>query len=499
MTKENHKCPVKMAITDRANYINIMDYVKSRLIPGINAKKQRGEVFTPLSLINGMLDYLPNEVWSNPDLKWLDPANGIGNFPICVYYRLMKGLKSKIAKAQDRSRHIIENMLYMVELDPTNVEVSKSIFCERDDGAAINGNIHLGSFLEDGLISKINSHLERGKKWPVKFDVIMGNPPYNKGGVGKGGGVFWVEFVDKSIPLLNDNGILHFIHPKGWRKPYKDGDRKNNAGRVWYDFKRLGLLEYVNISDDPPKNFPKVDYYVWRKTTKPLNKLTIVENLFQKIYTISEIDISNLQFIPNLINDNSLDILNKMFSDRLSGNYFQIIRDQSFTPSTDKKSNSGIKIAVNPDGDGGYNLMKSNISEYPEFWNKKKIILTYISGSSSKQSKLYPVYYEEPIGLGNRLMYFLENNKKDGKILKSYFNSKLITFLLKITQFVDGQMGANEYKILNLLKIPQLTNPVTDKSIYEYYGLNKSNISLVDAVISNSNDKVQKIFQSVGS
>ena len=58
----------------------------------------------------------------------------------------------------------------------------------------INGNIHQGSFLEDGLISKINSHLERGQGWPVKFDVIMGNPPYNKGGVAKGGGVFWVEF-----------------------------------------------------------------------------------------------------------------------------------------------------------------------------------------------------------------------------------------------------------------------------------------------------------------
>ena len=28
-----------------------------------------------------------------------------------------------------------------------------------------------------------------------KFDIIMGNPPYNKGGVGKGGGVFWTKFI----------------------------------------------------------------------------------------------------------------------------------------------------------------------------------------------------------------------------------------------------------------------------------------------------------------
>ena len=39
-----------------------------------------------------MLDKLPPEVWTNPNLKWLDPAVGIGNFPVVVYIRLMKDL-----------------------------------------------------------------------------------------------------------------------------------------------------------------------------------------------------------------------------------------------------------------------------------------------------------------------------------------------------------------------------------------------------------------------
>jgi len=204
MTKENHKCPVKMAITDRSNYKYIMDYVKSRLNPNINAKKQRGEVFTPLSLISSILDHLPNEVWSNPDLKWLDPANGIGNFPICVYYRLMEGLKSKIAKAQERSRHIIENMLYMVELDPTNVAVSKGIFC--------NGNISQQDFLEQPLPSG----------WPKVFHVIMGNPPFNMAKTGTQTGSraknsLWDKFVIHTLDILKENGYLIFIHPAQWR------------------------------------------------------------------------------------------------------------------------------------------------------------------------------------------------------------------------------------------------------------------------------------------
>ena len=66
-----------------------------------------------------MLDHLPNNVWSNPELKWLDPANGIGNFPICVYYRLMRGLKDVdgYTDTATRSRHIITKMLYMIELE----------------------------------------------------------------------------------------------------------------------------------------------------------------------------------------------------------------------------------------------------------------------------------------------------------------------------------------------------------------------------------------------
>ena len=57
-------------------------------------KNLYGEVFTPIYIVEEMLDKLPNPVWSNHTLKWLDPAVGIGNFPICVYLRLMEGLKS---------------------------------------------------------------------------------------------------------------------------------------------------------------------------------------------------------------------------------------------------------------------------------------------------------------------------------------------------------------------------------------------------------------------
>lgn len=442
---------------------DIQQKIQQYLPVRVKEKKKNGEVFTPVELIKEMLDKLPKEVWKNPDLTWLDPANGIGNFPMIAYTHLMEGLEKWEPDRKKRSNHIIMNMLYMVELNQVNVDVSRKIFGK-------DANIACGSFLEDGWLDG----------FPKQFDIIMGNPPYNKDGVGKGGGVFWRVFVNKSLELLNTNGYLTFIHPLGWRKPFKEGDRSNNAGKIFYDFKRLGHLHYIHISDEKIPNFPKVDYYVFQKKKKP-NPITHVVNKYKSSEQHSHINVSNLEFIPNLITSTCSSILNKLFVDNSK---FNIIRDQFFTPSTNNITKGGIDILVSPNISGDYNIVKSNITEYPDFWNKNKVVLTHISGSSLKHSKLYAKYYKDIVGLSNRLMYQLVDNKKQGIQLEKYFNSKLITFLIKITQYTDGQYAGNEYKILNMLSMPLgLKDNPTDEDIYDYYGITKEEQQLIEGFL----------------
>jgi type I restriction-modification system DNA methylase subunit len=67
----------------------LLELVNDCLKPKDVEKKLNGEVFTPISLINEMLDKLPSNVWTNPNLKWFDPASGMGNFPIAIYLRLI--------------------------------------------------------------------------------------------------------------------------------------------------------------------------------------------------------------------------------------------------------------------------------------------------------------------------------------------------------------------------------------------------------------------------
>ena len=66
-----------------------------------------------MNLVNEMLDKLPIKVWKNKNLKWLDPATGMGNFQIAVYLRLMEELKGEIQNIKERKTHIRKYVIYV--------------------------------------------------------------------------------------------------------------------------------------------------------------------------------------------------------------------------------------------------------------------------------------------------------------------------------------------------------------------------------------------------
>ena len=77
-----------------------------------------GEFFTPEDLVESMLDRLEKvdpDVWKNPDSKWLDPAAGHG--------ALLIGVKKRLIDAGHNEQHILENMLFAVDIMPDNIEV----------------------------------------------------------------------------------------------------------------------------------------------------------------------------------------------------------------------------------------------------------------------------------------------------------------------------------------------------------------------------------------
>jgi hypothetical protein len=257
----------------------LFEFINQKLTPNVKNKKERGEVFTPIELVKEMLDKLPKEVWANPDLKWLDPAVGIGNFPIIAYLNLMDGLKEWQPNEEKRRKHILENMLYMVEINNNNIIILNDLLC----GNKYKLNIHTGDFLEADL-NKIFG-IE-------KFDIIMGNPPYQKQVGPNKTQPIWNLFTNLSIDKLNLDGYLIFIHPSGWR---------NITGnfRDVYDKVMSTKLIYINMNNFKKGNKifgvgTNFDYYLLQNND--IKQSVKIVDIYDKEYNI---DLSKWSFIPS--------------------------------------------------------------------------------------------------------------------------------------------------------------------------------------------------------
>ena len=160
-------------------------------------KKKFGEVMTPLDLVRDILRKLPKDVWSNPNLKWLDPANGAGTFPLVIIHGLMKGLADWEPNVGKRYKHIIENMIYTCELQSRNVFLW---LCGVDPKDKYTTNTYWGSFLDNDF----DFHMKN--VWGVdKFDIVVANPPYNQ--------MIDMQFLTKSYNLSDK---VLFVHPSTW-------------------------------------------------------------------------------------------------------------------------------------------------------------------------------------------------------------------------------------------------------------------------------------------
>jgi hypothetical protein len=250
--------------------------------------KTMGEVMTPISLVEEMLDTLPDNVWTNPNLKWLDPCNGAGIFISIIVQRLLKGLVNFEPDEDLRYKHIMENMIYVGELQPKNMFLYLYAFDPKDE---LDLNIYCGSY----LTNEFDLHM-KDVYGVEKFDIIVMNPPYNAEQKEKGDKPkpLWTKFVLKTLNNLIENGYLVAVHPSGWRNI--DGHFKNI--QIALKNKQILYLE-VHSEKDGQKTFGATtayDFYCLRNIENQGNFNTKIKCLDG---TIERADLSKMEFIPN--------------------------------------------------------------------------------------------------------------------------------------------------------------------------------------------------------
>jgi hypothetical protein len=424
----------------------LLELINDCLKPKEIEKKIYGEVFTPMKLVNEMLDKLPLEVWNNKNLKWFDPCVGMGNFMIAVYLRLMEQLKNEIIDENERKKHIIENMIYMSELNKKNVFICNQIF-------NINNNYKLNLYQGDSL--KINYYDIFKIK---KFDIIIGNPPYQDDSGNKGKGhTLWTKFVELSLDkLLKNNGYLVFIHPSVWRQIEHPLLNKIKNKQILY-------LEIHN-SDDGMKIFKCATRYDWYVLHNIDNYQKTIIKDEERI--INNIDLKKWDFIPNMMFDKLHELIFHNH-EKLDVNYYRSnYGTEKNIISKDKNNEFKYPVIYSINKNNILSLRYSNTNKNGHF-NLSKFIFSNGAGFYCDNKGEYGLtewaycIYDEPEILPLIEKTFRSNdfNKiKKALIFDSKsFNIKVMKLFKKdfykdfINDYNDNNEIKNKYDLLNIL------------------------------------------------
>lgn len=236
------------------------------------ANLSNDEVFTPPEVANQVLDMLPDELWSNPDAKFLDPATKSGVFLREIAKRLISGLEDVYPDLQERLEHIYHEQLFGIAVtELTSLLSRRSLYCSKYPTSRYSvvhfdnpeGNVRFrniehewvggrckycgasqreldrGSSFEQYAYEFIH-HINPREVFDMKFDVIVGNPPYqlqvNEAGKGLGAVPLYQKFVEQAIKL--QPRYLSMIIPARWF-----------AGGVGLKDFRKRMLESGNLSE----------------------------------------------------------------------------------------------------------------------------------------------------------------------------------------------------------------------------------------------------------
>jgi len=311
-----------------------------------------------------------------------------------------------------------------------------------------------------------------------KFDVVIGNPPYQSPGkINKksSGNKLWPLFIKKGSEILNENGIMFMIVPSSWTS----GGQNVSKGRygVLKDTFSKRQLIYANFNGIKEKYFPKIglssiSYFIFQ------NKQIEMESVLELSdgETI-KMDLSKESIISPVMNSKTVSLFQKMMSYPEKFNFFSCNKSKSNIQKdiieNQEKTNEYFQEVWIMGSDKTNDLLKRYINRIlsKQFLRKKLLLKT--------QTRYWSPYFSNETQdiLAQSYILFLNDNESKENVY-SVFYSKLFTFLCYNLQIkVNGFMKTNIVK--NLPKV-DLTRSWTDEELYKHFNLTEDEIKFIE-------------------
>ncbi len=483
------------------------------------ANLSNDEVFTPPDVANAMLDMLPQELFSDPNTKFLDPACKSGVFLREIAKRLLIGLEPIIPDLQDRIDHIFHKQLYGIAItELTSLLARRSLYCSKYPNSVysvskfddVQGNIRFkntqhrwsggkcvfcgaseseyGSQKREGLETHAYEFIHTTKPQEImkmKFDVIIGNPPYqlNTNGAGKQAKPIYHLFVRQAKKLTPS--YLVMITPSRWLAggmgldDYRD--EMLNDGHI------RAMVDY-SLSTDC---FPGVDvaggvsYFVWDKDYKGECKYTYIDNgnritCYRKLNEYEVFVRNNLAIeIVKKVMKNTTDNIGSMMSSL--GPFGLGTAERGI-----EKRNENCYVLMSSAG-RSY-IKKENVLTGYQYIDKWKVVIgkatsagAATAGKDGMRKVIATLELLEP-GAVCTFSYFVAgafDNQQVAINYKKYISTKFVRFLLLQT-LSSINISKERFRFV---PIQDFNKEWTDEELFAKYDLSKDEVDLIEHMI----------------
>lgn len=399
-------------------------------------------IFTPWDTVENMLDLIPEDFWT-PDVTILDMYCKSGRFLVGAFRKLYNSPYLAYLSESQRTLHILNKQLFGLCADMTCMLLSEANLY----GHAQYGKKHIklvdtydyNSVVKQRKDGIINRTLE-GKFGQMKFDLVIGNPPYNKDA--------YIDFVEIGHKLATQYSC--WVTPAKWQAK---GGQKNEDFRkniVPYMSKIVyypDAGEVFNISE-----VAGISYYLIQRVIYK-NKVVQTKSLKSKILCSEGLQNSNIPILHN----EAAKIIEKVVQ----------IRKDTFTPTL---------------SEGRYNLL---VSIPPAIGGSKGSNTGYLLSKEGMLQCLAEPHVEKDSNLSlysnNYKIIYSSINIDAVNSARSYCYSKFVRFLIFCGLVGNSTLTPETWRFV---PAPEAFDHIfTDDELYKKYNLTPEEINIIESVI----------------
>ena len=496
--KEFFKIKEKLAdYLHGGNEEDIFDYIPAQ---------RTNQIFTPRRVVTMMVDLLEEqdpEIFTNKETTFIDLYAKSGLYLTEIAKRLFVGLKEAIPNEDERIRWILKRQLYGCA--PSNIiyNMVKNYvyagFPEVDDSNLLE--LDLTEAAKEGRVKQVLA--ERfGKE--MKFDVIVGNPPYQEsdGGHGASAIPIYHHFIREAINL--HPRYINLITPSRW---FTGGRGLGSFREEMLNDTRLRILHDF---DDASVLFPGVEikggvsYFLWDRDYE--GKCEVTTHLSDETVVCSERYLLQ-EGLDVFIRDNRQLVILQKVQNREEPQFYEIMSANDPFGYDVRVENSYVRVKpdfkLSPFKDSlvffyfgwreqgqGY-IERNTVKKGFEYVNAYKIFIPRAWGTGNTSTDKLNAFIGEPGSVSTETYSVIGpfETRQEAENVLSYINTKFFHFLVSMVKITQAA-AKHVYKYVPMQTFSSesdidwnKSSAEIDQQLYKKYGFNNEEIDFIESMI----------------